>query len=121
MSHAILVDAKTEIKKEREFPRINAKTRWGEPAGHFASSHLAVIDLMEAAGIEPASRDASMKASTCVAKGLFLARSVAYWRGYFTSQRGAFLVRYVPCAVANDPELRLTFGRLRRAPSVRVA
>ena len=76
---------------------------------------------MEAAGIEPASRDASMKASTCVAKGLFLARSVAYWRGYFTSQRGAFLVRYVPCAVANDPELRLTFGRLRRAPSVRVA
>ncbi len=45
---------------------------------------------MEAAGIEPASRDASMKASTCVAKGLFLARSVAYWRGYLTSQRGAF-------------------------------
>ena len=53
-------------RKSPEFPRRNAKTRWGEPAGHFASSHLAVAVLVEAAGIEPASRDISMQASTCV-------------------------------------------------------
>jgi hypothetical protein len=53
--------------KSPEFPRRNAKTRWGEPAGLFASSHLAVALLVEAAGIEPASRDASDMASTCLA------------------------------------------------------
>jgi hypothetical protein len=36
------------IRKIPEFPRRNAKTRWGEPAGHFASSHLAVAVLVEA-------------------------------------------------------------------------
>ena len=35
-------------RKSPEFPRRNAKTRWGEPAGHFASSHLAVASLVEA-------------------------------------------------------------------------
>ncbi len=34
---------------------------------------------------------------------------------------GAFLVSNVPDTVADDPKLRLTFGRLRRAPAVRVA
>ena len=54
----------------------NAKTRWGEPAGHFASSHLAVALLVEAAGIEPASRNASDPASTCLANCYFLALRV---------------------------------------------
>ena len=35
-------------RKSPEFPRRNAKTRWGEPAGHFPSSHLAVVVLVEA-------------------------------------------------------------------------
>ena len=37
---------------------------------------------VEAAGIEPASRDIFIKASTCVADCLFLAKSVAYRQGY---------------------------------------
>jgi hypothetical protein len=45
---------------------------------------------VEAAGIEPASRDISMKASTCVANYLVLARQVAYRQGYWASQLGAF-------------------------------
>jgi hypothetical protein len=32
--------------------KSNAKTRWGEPAGQFASSHLAVTQLVEAPGTE---------------------------------------------------------------------
>ena len=42
-------------------------TRWGEPAGLERNGHVAVTDSMEAAGIEPASRDASDPASTCLA------------------------------------------------------
>jgi hypothetical protein len=38
-------------RKSPEFPCRNAKTRWGEPAGQFASSHLAAAQLVEAAGI----------------------------------------------------------------------
>ena len=77
---------------------------------------------VEAAGIEPASRDISMKASTCVADYLSLVASSAYRQGSANNQPGAFfLVSYVPDTVADDPELRLTVGRLRRAPSVRVA
>lgn len=45
---------------------------------------------MEAAGIEPASRDISMRASTCVANYLNLTCSVAYQQGYRSSQPGAF-------------------------------
>ena len=45
----------------------NAKTRWGEPAGLERYGHVAVTKFMEAAGIEPASRDASDPASTCLA------------------------------------------------------
>ena len=45
----------------------NAKTRWGYPAGLIAVGHVAVTTFMEAAGIEPASRDASDPASTCLA------------------------------------------------------
>ena len=52
--------------KSPEFPRRNARTRWGEPAGQFASSHLAVALIVEAGGIEPPSRDISTVASTCV-------------------------------------------------------
>ena len=48
----------------------NAKTRWGEPAGRFAWSRLAVAVLVEAAGIEPASRGVSATASTCVVDSL---------------------------------------------------
>ena len=54
----------------------NAKTRWDEPAGLIAIGHLAVAALMEAAGIEPASRDASDPASTCLANCYFLALRV---------------------------------------------
>jgi hypothetical protein len=58
------------MPKSPEFPRKNAKTRWGGPAGQFASSHLAVALLVEAPGIEPGSRDVSTVASTCVAVDL---------------------------------------------------
>jgi len=34
--------------QQPEFPRRNAKTRWDEPAGLFASSHLAVAVLVVA-------------------------------------------------------------------------
>jgi len=46
---------------------INAKTRWGYPAGLERNGHVAVTKLMEAGGIEPPSRDTSNLASTCVA------------------------------------------------------
>jgi len=32
-----------------EFSRRNAKTRWGEPAGQFASSQVAKLAIVEAA------------------------------------------------------------------------
>ena len=54
----------------------NAKTRWREPAGLERNGHVAVTTLMEAAGIEPASRDASDPASTCLANYYFLALRV---------------------------------------------
>jgi len=54
----------------------NAKTRWGEPAGLIADGHVSVTKFMEAAGIEPASRDASDPASTCLANYYFLALRV---------------------------------------------
>jgi len=43
-------------RKSPKFPRRNAKTRWGEPAGLFDSSHLAVAVLVEAAGLRLGSR-----------------------------------------------------------------
>jgi hypothetical protein len=36
-------------RKSREFPRRNAKTRWGEPAGLERNGHVAVTKCMEAA------------------------------------------------------------------------
>jgi hypothetical protein len=45
---------------------------------------------MEAGGIEPPSRDISMKASTCVADCLVLTANDAYRQGFASSQRGAF-------------------------------
>ncbi len=50
--------------------RRNAKTRWGEPAGLERNGHVAMTKLMEAAGIEPASRGVSATASTCVVDSL---------------------------------------------------
>lgn len=41
--------------KSPEFPRRNAKTRWGEPAGPERCGHVAVTTSMEAGGIEPPS------------------------------------------------------------------
>ena len=67
-------------KRQLAIPLIllgrNAKTRWGYPAGLIAIGHLAVAWVMEAAGIEPASRDASDPASTCLANYYFLALRV---------------------------------------------
>jgi len=63
-------------RKSPEFLSRNAKTRWGEPAGLELYGHVAVTDSMEAAGIEPASRDASDPASTCLANCYFLAHRV---------------------------------------------
>ena len=99
----------------------NAKTRWGEPAGRFAWSRLAVAVLVEAGGIEPPSRDISMRTSTCVVDGLVLTCRSAYRRSSTAGQPGAFLILYVPGAVEDDPELRLVVGRLRRTSSTRVA
>ena len=45
--------------------------------------------VVEAGGIEPPSRDISMKASTCVVEGLFLASDNAYRQGFVRNQRGA--------------------------------
>ncbi len=56
-----------ETRKSPEFPRKNAKTRRGEPAGLERYGHVTVTNSMEAAGIEPASRDTSDRASTCLA------------------------------------------------------
>lgn len=74
-------------RKSPEFPRRNAKTRWGEPAGLERYGHLAATKSMEAAGIEPASRDTSDTASTCLAD--------SYWsrpsRSLSTSVRCASL------------------------------
>ncbi len=77
--------------------------------------------LVEAGGIEPPSRDISMKASTCVVDELFLIRPDANRQGFEPNQLRAFLICYVLNAVADDPELRLTFGRLRWTSSARVA
>ncbi len=71
---------------------------------------------MEAAGIEPASRDTSMPASTCVVEGLDLVVVNVYRQDFHNNQPGAFLVHNVPDTVVDDPKLRLTLGRLRRAP-----
>jgi hypothetical protein len=68
----------------------NAKTRRCDPAGLIRNGHVAVTKFMEAGGIEPPSRDISMKASTCVADYLFLAASDAYRQGFASNQRGAF-------------------------------
>ena len=38
--------------------------------------------IVEAGGIEPPSRDISIKASTCVVEGLFLASGNAYRQGF---------------------------------------
>ena len=67
-------------KRQLAIPLIllgrNAKTRWGYPAGLITIGHLAVAWVMEAAGIEHASRDASDPASTCLANCYFLALRV---------------------------------------------
>ena len=49
-----------------------------------------VLFLVEAAGIEPASRDISMTASTCVANCLFLVLPSVYWQDSRADQLGAF-------------------------------
>ena len=108
-------------RKIHEFPRRNAKTRWDEPAGQFALSHLAVACLVEAGGIEPPSRDISMTASTCVVDCLSLTRADAYRQGFRAGQPGANLISCVPGAAGDGPELRLAVGRLRRTSSARAA
>ncbi len=64
-----------------EFPRRNAKTRWGEPAGLFASSHLAVVVLVEAGGLRLDSRK-------CCKQGTYGICTPAYLTRYLT---GIFL------------------------------
>jgi hypothetical protein len=66
--------------KSRENPRRNAKTRQRSLPGHFANGHLAVSLLVEAAGIEPASRDVFTTTSTCVVVDLVFVLSDAHDR-----------------------------------------
>lgn len=53
-------------------------------------SQVVNLALVEAGGIEPPSRDTSMKASTCVVERLCLARRTAYRQGCASNQPGAF-------------------------------
>ena len=112
--HSVATD---DIQDPDDDPKKPRKTRENVTRRH----SVAARDKMEAAGIEPASRDTSVQASTCVVEGLGLVAVNVYRQDFHSNQPGAFLVNNVPDTVDDDPKLRLTFGRLRRAPAVRVA
>lgn len=59
---------------------------------------------MEAAGIEPASRDVSTQASTCVVGYLSVAIRASNRRDAQTASRERSLVWGVPDAAQDDPE-----------------
>jgi hypothetical protein len=71
------------------------------------------IEETEAAGIEPASRGTSMKASTCVSDNLVLAAIDPYRQGSLAASQERFLVAGVP---SSDPQ-RAGFGGQRSSPS----
>jgi len=77
-------------RKSPENLRRNAKTRWGEPAGQFASSHLAVALLVEAAGIVNPSSD--NRRNSLVFSGLGVILKYGEW--LFHSLIRSLLVRY---------------------------
>ncbi len=76
--------------KPRQKRKNPCKSKGFDASSQSVSPDDADGPKVEAAGIEPASRDISMKASTCVADCLGLARLVAYQQGYYSSQLGAF-------------------------------
>ena len=67
---------------------MNPCTNANKKAADRFDQRLFILNL-EAGGIEPPSRDISMKASTCVVEGLFLASNNAYRQGFVGNQRGA--------------------------------
>ena len=83
--------------------------------------HLTVQRKVEAAGIEPASRDISMRASTCVVGCLSFARRGPSRQGPHRTSQERVLTADVPDVTRGDPELRPTFGTLRQSPAVGVA
>jgi hypothetical protein len=64
---------------------------------------------MEAAGIEPASRDISAKASTCVVVDLVLVPKGPQRQGPPKTSRERFLTAGVPDMTRGDPELATDF------------
>ena len=96
-------------RKSPEFPRRNAKTRWGEPAGLERYGHVAVTKSMEAPGIEPGSRGVFEPASTCVADGLFLAVDPALGRLSQTASPERFLGATVPGVSRTELNLATNF------------
>ncbi len=57
---------------------------------HFLLSTLSGRRPVEAAGIEPASRDTSMQASTCVVEGLVLVTVNVYRQDFHSNQPELF-------------------------------
>ncbi len=110
--------ASDEEDTEKTNPRVNggydAARRDVTPSGTEGAS-------VEAAGIEPASRDISMKASTCVVDYLGFAASDSNRQDSAASSREQFLTSSVLGMTQSDPELRPTFGSLRQRPAVGVA
>ena len=64
---------------------------------------------MEAAGIEPASRDRSMKASTCVVGCLIFAVPCPCRPGHDQTSQERFLTQYVLGMALSDSELATDF------------
>ncbi len=64
---------------------------------------------MEAAGIEPASRERSMTASTCVVDNLVFRRPRPLSTGFADDYSGTFLTPGVPNVARGDSELATGF------------
>jgi len=76
---------------------------------------------VEAAGIEPASRDISAQASTCVFDYLSFAQLSSSRRDLNRTIPELCLAASVLDMTVSDPELQPTFGTLRRSPAAGVA
>ena|GEM_PF-4818417 len=96
-------------RKSPEFPRRNAKTRWGEPAGLERNGHVAVTKCMEAGRIALPSRDPSTAASTGVVDNLKFRFLERLSTGFLRSYPKTFLTRGVLGVTTSDPELLTSF------------
>lgn len=97
------------LAKAPIFPHRNGKTRWYEPAGLARCSHKEVTKLVEAAGIEPASRCISMRTSTGVVDSLRFAISAPHRHGAPMASQKHFLAATVPGVDRDDLDLATDF------------